>query len=278
MSSKEREGGRVQRHYEVARTPYERILESTEISEHSKLTLIEQFRTQDPLSLLAEIEVLQNEFWLTAVAPVRQPRQMSTRAESLNQAMSIKELKPLRRRPRHQIRKQQTTLRSYPGLKKGRKSKLGEVWSEVCLLLEDNPRTSLIDLEKCLIERYPERFKPSQSRTLRNRVLCWQLEHGIVIDQPKGTPGRKSNINLIWQLAQKELEQDPFLSQRKLHLLMMEKYPDDVKPSQYSALAGRLKQWRMARYQNRETESSDLIVTIIESEQAQPIVTPVQDQ
>lgn len=139
-------------------------------------------------------------------------------------------------------------------------------------MLESNPAISPREVERHLSDLYPGRFRPTQSNTIRDKILRWRDEHGIEIDYQKGKPGRKSNMDFIWQTALKELERDPLLSQRKLHTLMMEKLPGQVKKSQLSTLAGRLKAWRTERYRIAVPKSPELIMTIIESEETLPVV------
>lgn len=272
LASKDRNGGRVHRNYEQARTPYERILQSQEVSEPVKRTLTEQFKALDPVALLAQIEILQNEFWLTAVAPGRQAPQIIIQPDAPEETKPVREAKPITRRPRLQLHSRRPVITVYPGRKKGRKTNLDEVWTEVCRLLETNPAISPYEVEKHLTERYPGRFKSTQSNTIRDKVLRWRNEHGIEIDCPKGKPGRKSNMDFIWEVALKELERDPFLSRRKLHAMMMEKLPGEVKQSQLSAFAGRLKKWRIENHGTAELKSSELMMTIIESEATLPVV------
>jgi len=67
LLSKERDGARVHKKYDKAKTPYERILSSQTVSEESKLRLRDMFFKLDPVLLLQEIGRLQNELWSTAV-------------------------------------------------------------------------------------------------------------------------------------------------------------------------------------------------------------------
>ena len=139
---------------------------------------------------------------------------------------------PIARRPRNQPRDQKPLFTEYPGQKKGRKTNLDAIWPEVCQLLNDSPTLSPLEVERQIFNRYPGRFRPTQSSTIREKVLRWRDEHGIKCDSPKEKPGRKSNIDLIWEEALKELEHEPLLSQRGLHARLMEKLPDLVKNTQ----------------------------------------------
>lgn len=66
LISKERDGARVHKRYDKAKTPYERILSSQSVAEKAKAQLRDMFVELDPLLLLQEMERLQNELWSTA--------------------------------------------------------------------------------------------------------------------------------------------------------------------------------------------------------------------
>lgn len=67
LISKERDGARVHKRYDKAKTPYERILSSQSVAEETKARLSCMFVKLDPMLLRQEIERLQNELWSTAV-------------------------------------------------------------------------------------------------------------------------------------------------------------------------------------------------------------------
>jgi len=63
LVSKERVGSRVKKHYDEAKTPYQRTLDSDQVSEESKEGLRKQYATLNPAALLRDIETLQQELW-----------------------------------------------------------------------------------------------------------------------------------------------------------------------------------------------------------------------
>jgi len=63
LDSKKRHGAKVTKHYDKAKTPSQRLLISTQVSEEIKKKLQEQYEVLDPLHLLKELERLQNQFW-----------------------------------------------------------------------------------------------------------------------------------------------------------------------------------------------------------------------
>jgi hypothetical protein len=67
LQSKERLGSKVKKSYDTARTPYQRVLESEQVTQESKDRLQAQYRTLNPVALLRQIEQLQASLWKLAV-------------------------------------------------------------------------------------------------------------------------------------------------------------------------------------------------------------------
>lgn len=67
LISKWRDGARVHKRYDTAKTPCQRILISESVTEESKERLRKVFPDLDPILLLREMEQLQIELWKTAV-------------------------------------------------------------------------------------------------------------------------------------------------------------------------------------------------------------------
>jgi len=63
LVAKERVGAKVRKHYDRAKTPYQRVLESEHVSEESKCRLREQYAQLNPADLLRQIEALQEDLW-----------------------------------------------------------------------------------------------------------------------------------------------------------------------------------------------------------------------
>jgi hypothetical protein len=56
LLEKKREGSKVRKRYDVARTPYQRVLASSDVSEEKKEKLREVYRTLNPVELRRRIE------------------------------------------------------------------------------------------------------------------------------------------------------------------------------------------------------------------------------
>ena len=63
LVSKTREGAKVHKHYDRARTPYRRVLESTAISDEGRQSLVELYNGLDPVSLLNQINQALDALW-----------------------------------------------------------------------------------------------------------------------------------------------------------------------------------------------------------------------
>lgn len=69
LRSKERDGAVVRRHYDLARTPYQRVLDSPEVPEEVKERLREEYLSLNPAELLRQIEQAQERLWKLANIP-----------------------------------------------------------------------------------------------------------------------------------------------------------------------------------------------------------------
>ena len=66
LVSKEREGSKVKKKYDQAKTPYQRVLESEQVSEEVKARLRQQYATLNPMALLRQMQRLQSVLWQLA--------------------------------------------------------------------------------------------------------------------------------------------------------------------------------------------------------------------
>lgn len=66
LVSKERVGSKVKKKYDQAKTPYQRVLESEQVSEEVKVRLRQQYATLNPVALLRQMQRLQAVLWKLA--------------------------------------------------------------------------------------------------------------------------------------------------------------------------------------------------------------------
>ena len=73
LVSKERVGSKVKKKYDLARTPYQRVLDAAQVSEEVKASLRQQYATLNPVALLRHMQRLQAVFWKLAVGEPAEP-------------------------------------------------------------------------------------------------------------------------------------------------------------------------------------------------------------
>ena len=69
LVSKERDGARIKKHYDQAKTPYRRVLDSPDVSEENKQRLQQQYQSLNPAALLRDIQARQANLWKLASRP-----------------------------------------------------------------------------------------------------------------------------------------------------------------------------------------------------------------
>jgi len=73
LVSKERVGSKVKKRYDKAKTPYQRVLESQQVTQESKARLRQQYATLNPMALLRQMQRLQAVLWKLAAAEPTEP-------------------------------------------------------------------------------------------------------------------------------------------------------------------------------------------------------------
>jgi hypothetical protein len=73
LLSKERIGGKVRKKYDAAKTPYQRVLESEQLTAEVKAALQQEYLTLGPLALLRQIRERQAVLWKLALFEVALP-------------------------------------------------------------------------------------------------------------------------------------------------------------------------------------------------------------
>ncbi len=69
LVSKERNGAKVKRRYDTAKTPYQRTLDAPEVTDADKDRLRQQYATLNPAALLRQIHQHLEELWKLANKP-----------------------------------------------------------------------------------------------------------------------------------------------------------------------------------------------------------------
>ncbi len=82
LLTKEREGSKVKKTYDPAKTPYQRVLDAAQVSEEVKASLRQQYATLNPVALLRHMQRLQAVFWQWAVGEPVEPETAQVQAAS----------------------------------------------------------------------------------------------------------------------------------------------------------------------------------------------------
>lgn len=69
LLEKQRDGAKVTKRYDQAKTPYQRILDRPDVPEATKSRLRQLYQTLNPAELLRQIEARQDALWKLAVRP-----------------------------------------------------------------------------------------------------------------------------------------------------------------------------------------------------------------
>jgi hypothetical protein len=261
LSHKERDGGSVKRLYEPAATAYQRILGSSNVSTIKKDELTALFNTLDPLRLLEELERLQQQLWNTSV-PVKEskPAPYHQLLKSINDSEPVKpQIVAAKAKTSNQkLKTDWLPTVAYPGKKKGKKTTLDEVWEEVCIELNSAPLLTPRNILALLEERYPGKFRTSQLSTITDKLRNWRFTNNLPIEFDKLKPGKKSNVDEIWELALLELEEHPDISLRALLNTLVAKHPNKVNLGQRTSLYERHRVWRAGRTELVNTFETNL--------------------
>lgn len=92
----------------------------------------------------------------------------------------------------------------------------------------------------------------------------------------KMKPGRRSNIDQVWQLALNLLESQPNISCRGLRRLLIDRYPDQVAKGQRTSLQERLKAWRKERVDQLDAVDDRTNLNVSIFEEALHVVSQIQ--
>lgn len=181
LLSKERKGSKVIKKYDEAKTPYQRLLNTSCLTEEKRALLTDEYEKQDPVYLLKELKKAQDKFhqyaWIKATY---QPNSDSVPVEVLpgqSEAMMEKnrliEFNELPKRFDKKINKPRKKViarhwRTYPDI-------FENVWDDIRQQLELNPNQNVKSILEKLITRYPDTFQKKHLRTLQRRVAQWRI-------------------------------------------------------------------------------------------------------
>jgi len=187
LIAKERHGSKVLKKYDKAQTPYQRVLESAEVSEEMKAQLRRQYEQLDPVALLRQLEGYQDSLWQYAW------RSADWVADSESSAVSIglpagNSRKDEKITAEQEPEREQRTYRHSGKVSKHhlvrhtwrtRPDPFVLVQELIEQQLEAEPGLCAKELLQNLQQQYPGQFNEGQLRTLQRRVKQWREQKGL---------------------------------------------------------------------------------------------------
>jgi hypothetical protein len=216
LKEKTREGSHVQRRYDAAKTPFQRLV-GTEVrsaEQHARLSAL--FDSLDPVRLLRQLDRLQDALWPLAVLPkASQPARAPTAAPVTFQgaacglgeqvltgvgepeAAAAEGSAPARQKRKYR----RTKPERVPHTWRTRADPFAEVRPTISERLEANPELSAKQLFRELQAEHPDRFPDAQLRTLQRRVAEWRAkalltfqDQWLAEDQLQTPPGLRGVV------------------------------------------------------------------------------------
>ncbi|MEM5785829.1 MAG: transposase family protein, partial [Syntrophobacteraceae bacterium] len=181
LQIKHRDGAKVQRIYDPARTPFQRVRVAFNASGTEKLDEI--YKILDPVRLLEQIGTLQDALWRHAV--LRNGEMTSANREMRSAPEVIFQINtgsPSARADdtdggqRRKRKYHRTKEYRKPHDWRTRKDPFESVWGEVVQWLEINHEKTAKTVFDELMEKYSGQFISGQLRTLQRRVQTWRAE------------------------------------------------------------------------------------------------------
>ena len=201
LLSKQRDGSKVQRKYEPAQTPFQRVLAAHVLTAEAEARLQAVYRSLDPVRLLQQIVVLQDALWHLAVVPASAgvvagedttttPETRFNRAACglgsarLDEGVAATDGQstPTSSAEHKARRYHRTKEPPAPHTWRTRADPFEAVWTVVCQWLATDPGRTAQSVLKELQERYPEQFPDSQLRTMQRRVREWRAQSILIFD------------------------------------------------------------------------------------------------
>lgn len=191
LKEKTREGSHVQRRYDAAQTPFQRLVASEVLSPEQHARLSALFDGLDPVRLLRQLDRLQDALWPLAVLPkASQPVRAPTAAPETFQGAACGLGEPVHSgtgepeavaaegsAPARQKRKyRRSKPERVPHTWRTRVDPFAEVRPSISERLEANPEVSAKQLFRELQAEHPDRFPDAQLRTLQRRVAEWRAK------------------------------------------------------------------------------------------------------
>lgn len=188
---KHRDGAKVQRSYDPAKTPFHRLLGESVLSEGKRLYLSQVFETLDPIRLLQQIRRIQNALWKHSVWELSAPRtsngplkfESSRCLASKEGGMKVIAIDFMNESLKTEKRKYRRSKKPrVPHTWRAVPDPFEDVWDEACEWLEAEPGRTAKSIFEDLQQKYPGKFKNGQLRTMQRHVKAWRSKAILTFD------------------------------------------------------------------------------------------------
>jgi len=186
LIAKERQGSRVIKKYDPAKTPYQRTLASPEVAGEVKARLTAQYQQLDPVALLRQLEFFQDSLWQYAWRPADwvaapQPDGVAMALPaSRGETPTVK--KEMALEPPTRTFRRSGKLTNYHLVQhtwRTRPDPFVLVWEQIKAQLEENPQLCAKEILCALQRAYPGQFRDGQARTLQRRIKEWRAHRSV---------------------------------------------------------------------------------------------------
>ena len=193
LQKKRREGSRVRRTYDTARTPFQRVVASGVLDQPTRERLDAISEALDPVRLLRQMQTLQDALWRHAILPpsamAAHPAptdalrfDLQTCGGAADGAASTGEVDAPPEADQRRRRYRRTPRTLGPRTYRTRPDPFADVWEEVRAALEAQPEYTAKAAFQALQQRYPGQFPDVQLRTLQRRVQAWRASVIVAFD------------------------------------------------------------------------------------------------
>ena len=174
LQTKQREGSKVRRTYDQAQSPMQRLLASDAVPSNKQHELLRVTQALDPLRLLRQLEQLQKALFQHAVKPgAISPSQEGSSTLPFSVKLVTREQVPADGSPRtapsllKKERRRRYQRSGRPHDWRTRKDPFEGEWEQISSWLLANPELTGVDIFHKLEQLSPERYRPTQVRTLQ---------------------------------------------------------------------------------------------------------------
>lgn len=203
LINKRREGSKTIKQYDRAKTPCQRLCELTYTTLAVKAKLESAFTELDPVTLLSQIQKLQDELAKHAWKTATEVSAPSLVAETIASIYENPEPRALRSLPVNFRRTKKPRKKMAPRTHRTRKDPFETAWSEIQLKLELDPSRTAKELLQELVTIDPNLYKMNQRRTLQRRIFEWrQRQLELEAEHKKITLRPDTTIQIYTELTE----------------------------------------------------------------------------